>query len=85
MRRSIFKAVPLVIKAVVGGGYLDKRAEDLLKLVFFPFLEAGRIDEQDPIPVKLGRLFVRTLLTGCTRPRREPAFLARARPEQERK
>lgn len=83
MLHSIFKAFILLIIAVVGGGYLDKRVEDLLKLIFFPILEAGWIDLQDLIPVKLSCLFVWTLLTGCTRPRREPAFLARARPEQD--
>lgn len=73
----------LLITAVGGGGYLDKRVEELLKLVFFPFLEAGWIDLQDPIPVKLSCLFVWTLLSGCTRPRHEPAVLGRAGPEQE--
>lgn len=81
----MFKPLILLVMAVVGGGYLDKRVEDLLKLVFFPFLEAGWIDVQDLIPVKRSRLFVWTLLTGCTRPRREPAFLTRAGPEQEQR
>lgn len=84
MLHSIFKAfIPLIIAVVGGGGYLDKRVEDLLKLILFPVLEAGWIDLQDLIPVKLGCLFVWTLLTGCTRPRREPVFLARARPAQD--
>lgn len=69
--------------AVVGGAYPDKRVEDLLKLIFFPFLEAGWIDLQEPIPVKLSRLLVWTLLGGCARPRHEPAVLGRAGPEQE--
>lgn len=82
MRHSISKP-SVLLTAVVGGGYLDKRVEDLLKLIFFPLLEAGWIDLQDLIPVKLSCLFVWTFLSGCTRPTREPAFLACARPEQE--
>lgn len=69
--------------AAVGGGYLDKRIKDVLKLVFFPFIEAGWIDLQDLTPVKLSCLFVWILLTGCTRPGCEVAALARVRPAQE--
>lgn len=79
---STLKPFIMLITAVVGGAYLDKGVEELLKLVFFPVLEAGRTDLQDLIPVKLSCLFVWTFLAGCTRPRRKLAFFARARPER---
>lgn len=79
---STLKPFIRLLTAVVGGAYLDKGVEELLELVFFPVLEAGRTDLQDPIPVKLSCVFVWTFLAGCTRPRRKLAFLARARPER---